>query len=240
MHGVSTFVSEGLSLIAQAIIGATHTSSKIITSRGLGFVGAVPEGQPTITGDRFTHELGNFDKMKAKYPNKRHITTGHSLGSSIAFYISRERNVKGVGFNAAPSHYKPNIDMGPFKVKDLLGKIPDAHPESVLYRTRRDLVSWFRDTDKEKERVVVMPEKYSRKEEAQYIVNPLLHPHGLENFMPTIRRLRDTRMAPIINTNPPSARRREWERSHTAKGVKPPNREKLCERYPNSILCKNY
>ena len=110
-----------------------------------------------MISDRYEKLEKHYDKIKEKYPNKKKIVTGHSLGGALGLYISRSENIPGIVFNPAPQDY---------------GKIYHKnHPQSKVYKTKYDFASYQRD-EREKEPIVIidqkignfLPEKEKRKQ----------------------------------------------------------------------------
>ncbi len=113
--------------------------------------------------DRIQPEKDKLKQVQNKYKNKEINLTGHSLGS-IANVLGRENKIKTITLNPAPQSST---------------ELP--HPDSKIYRTHNDLVSYF-----------LYPEEGDRE--------PVIHidsgndfsyfkpfkPHFLNNFLPSI------------------------------------------------------
>jgi len=53
--------------------------------------------------ERFTGEFEKMNKILEKYPDSKHVVTGHSLGGNISYKIARKYGIESHNFNAGSS-----------------------------------------------------------------------------------------------------------------------------------------
>ena len=104
---------------------------------------------------RIEPEMIKLKQINEKYPNKSVSLTGHSLGSVVNI-LGRKNNIKSITFNPAPQETENKLS---------------AHPDSTIYRTRTDPISYFL-TDDDTEKKIIIPKKEG------------INPHSLSNFLP--------------------------------------------------------
>ena len=113
--------------------------------------------------DRLEPERIKLKRVQDKYKDKEINLTGHSLGS-IANILGRENKIKTVTLNPAPQ-----------------SSTQSPHPNSKIYRTHNDLVSYFLYPDEgDKEPVIHID---SGDDFSYY--KPF-QPHFLSNFLPSV------------------------------------------------------
>ena len=113
--------------------------------------------------DRLEPERDKLKLVQNKYKNKEINLTGHSLGS-IANILGRENKIKTITLNPAPQ-----------------SSVESPHPDSKIYRTHNDLVSYFlypEQGDKEPVIHIDSGDDFSYFKPFQ--------PHFLSNFLPAI------------------------------------------------------
>ena len=54
-------------------------------------------------GPRFTREIDKMRNIQTKYPDYKHIVTGHSLGGNISYMLGKEFDIESHNFNAGAS-----------------------------------------------------------------------------------------------------------------------------------------
>jgi hypothetical protein len=117
--------------------------------------------------DRIEPEKDKLKRVQEKYKNKEINLVGHSLGS-IANILGRENNIKTITLNPAPQDST---------------KLP--HPDSKIYRTYHDPVSYFLYPETgDKEPVIHLEPKND-----YGVYNPFHYTqsHFLNNFLPSIK-----------------------------------------------------
>lgn len=113
--------------------------------------------------NRLEPERDKLKQLQNKYKTKNINLTGHSLGS-IANVLGRENKIKTITLNPAPQSST---------------ELP--HPDSKIYRTHNDIVSYFLYHDEgDKEPVIHI----DAKDDFSYF-KPF-KPHFLNNFLPSI------------------------------------------------------
>jgi hypothetical protein len=115
------------------------------------------------TAERFLYATSKIEKLREKYPEIPIVACGHSLGGSLAIYVSRKFNI--------PSYtYNPAQGLCPLYVSQV-----DYYPKIRVFRINTDLVSSLSGLDNVSG-VVLFPPK-----------NPdigLLKNHSIVNFLP--------------------------------------------------------
>ena len=145
---------------------------------------------------RINPEREKLEKIKNKYPGKSISLAGHSLGSVVNI-LGRETNFKSVTFNPAPQEQN---------------EILEPHPESKIYRTKYDPVSFFLSKF-DQEKIVTIPQKH-------------YEPHSLSNFLPEKRIIRKE----IKQEKQPKKEILKLEKDAFFD---------YCKFYPNDVRCKN-
>ncbi len=91
---------------------------------------------------RFTNEEAKLQDIMGKYPDKKHVVTGHSLGGNIAYKLGRKYNIEGHHFNTGAS-----ISEASYNLEHLItcglqsSKQCDALMKQTFYTTNRDPIS---------------------------------------------------------------------------------------------------
>ena len=113
--------------------------------------------------DRLEPEKKKLKLVQNKYKDKNINLTGHSLGS-IANVLGRENKIKTITLNPAPQ-----------------SSTQSPHPDSKIYRTHNDLVSYFLYPEQgDKEPVI-----HIDSDDGFNYFKPF-QPHFLSNFLPSI------------------------------------------------------
>jgi len=140
----------------------------------LGTTYALSQSKKLITDSvRTAREKEKLNLIKEKYKDIPVSLTGHSLGS-VVNVLGRKENIKTITFNPAPQQMEETTE---------------AHPESRIYRTRRDPVSYFL-TEQDTEPKTVIQSKY-------------MNTHSLTNFLPESRPKARIRQIPQMTFKPP-------------------------------------
>ena len=85
----------------------SYRGSQNLTDVGVDLFQIIP-GAPLeklggLNTGRFKTSQEKYDEVKKSYPNANITTTGHSLGSSMAYWVGKTNNVKSYGFNTGSS-----------------------------------------------------------------------------------------------------------------------------------------
>lgn len=122
-----------------------------------------------LKNQRINPEIEKLIKIKQKYPNKEIELTGHSLGSLVNV-LGRKEGIKTITFNPAPQYEKG-----------------EPHPESKIYRTSGDPVSFFLSAE-DKEPVTELKPKLLENRYKPFLFNVedniLYQIHSLKQFLP--------------------------------------------------------
>jgi len=116
--------------------------------------------------ERINPEKVKLEKIKQKYSNKKIELVGHSLGS-IVNVLGRKEGIKTITFNPAPQYEEK-----------------EPHPESKIFRTRGDPVSFFlsaQDTEPVTEIKPKLNAKFLPMKKEDFILYQL---HTIEQFLP--------------------------------------------------------
>ena len=113
--------------------------------------------------NRLQPERDKLKRVQNKYKNKNINLTGHSLGS-IANVLGRENKIKTITLNPAPQFST---------------ELP--HPDSKIYRTHNDLVSYFLYHDEGDREPVIHIDSGN-----DFSYFKPFKPHFLNNFLPSI------------------------------------------------------
>ncbi len=82
--------------------------------------------------DRFDEADSLYNKVKAEYPDKEIVLTGHSLGSAEAIYVGTKNDTRSISFNEGTS---------PLDALFSWGGNPEANKKQTVYITGKDIVS---------------------------------------------------------------------------------------------------
>ena len=113
--------------------------------------------------DRLQPEKDKLKRVQDKYKDKEINLTGHSLGS-IANVLGRENKIKTITLNPAPQSST---------------ELP--HPNSKIYRTHNDLVSYFLYPEEGDKETIIHIDSGN-----DYSYFSPFKPHFLSNFLPSI------------------------------------------------------
>jgi len=91
--------------------------------------------------DRFKKEYQISQDVLAKYPNRQHRFTAHSLGGAISNHISRKMNIPSITFNPAPAHEDQDKRIAGSRVYktnwDIVSNLREGEPEDITTVSQR-------------------------------------------------------------------------------------------------------
>lgn len=104
--------------------------------------------------DRFDEANSLYTKVKAEYPDKQIILTGHSLGSSEAIYVGTKNNTRSISFNEGTSPldalFSWSADESATKKqtvyitsKDLISNLSILEPYDIKYVSAKNDLNFF-------------------------------------------------------------------------------------------------
>ena len=105
-----------------------------------------------LLGNRFKAADKVYQEVKAKYPDREIITTGHSMGGQSALYVSRKNDSQAIVFNPGASIFDLGTDL-----VCRVGGTCDENKKSIIYTTGKDPLSILGTFGREKVITVKTP-----------------------------------------------------------------------------------